>query len=67
MFHVFHTIIIDRRRGIMSVKKEYKPLDLSILKDKNIKVVSSKEALKDVEPIVWGTKGLKESSSKCAK
>ena len=38
----------------MVMKKEYKTFNFDILtKDKNIKIVSCKDALKDVTPINW--------------
>ncbi|ETJ38569.1 hypothetical protein Q604_UNBC07345G0002 [human gut metagenome] len=35
------------------MKKEYKSFSLDMIKDKNIEVISSKNALKDVAPINW--------------
>ena len=34
--------------------QDYQPLDLELLKSKNCKVITTKEALKDVTPIDWG-------------
>lgn len=39
-------------------KKNFKPLDLSILDTKKSTIISSKDALKDVTPINWSKDAL---------
>lgn len=47
--------IEDKTGMIVKGKFGLKPLNIGTLRDKNIKVVTTEEALKDIIPIQWGT------------
>lgn len=62
----YNTGTKGRRDVLMEKEKGYASLNMEILQEKKSKVISSKEALKDVEPMDWGIKRL-EGKTKCAK